>query len=127
MKKMGIETLYKKPNTSRRRPEHTIYRYLMRNLEIKRPNPVWAAGITYILIRRGFVYLFAVLDWASRWILSWRLSKTLTTDFCIEAVQEAVHRYGKPDIFTTDQGSQFTRLEFTQLLKDNTITISSRP
>lgn len=85
---------------------------------------MWAADITYIPMKRGFVYLFAVMDWASRRVLSWRLSNTLTTDFCIEAVQEAIHRYGTPDIFNTDQGCQFTSLEFTQLLKDNDISIS---
>jgi putative transposase len=111
MKKMGIEALYKKPNTSRRHPAHPVYPYLLRDLEISRPNHVFAADITYIPMKRGFVYLFAVLDWASRRVLSWRLSNTLTTDFCIEAVQEAIHRYGKPDIFNTDQGSQFTSLE----------------
>jgi putative transposase len=85
---------------------------------------VWAADISYIPMKRGFVYLFAVMDWASRRVLSWRLSNTLTTDFCIEAVQEAIHRYGIPEIFNTDQGSQFTSVEFTQLLKDNGINIS---
>jgi putative transposase len=124
MKKMGIEALYKKPNTSRRHAAHPVYPYLLRNLAIDRPNHVWAADITYIPMQRGFVYLFAVLDWASRRVLSWRLSNTLTTDFCIEAVQEAIHRYGTPDIFNTDQGSQFTSLEFTQLLKNNGIAIS---
>ena len=124
MKKMGIEALYKKPNTSRRHPAHPVYPYLLRNREITRPNEVFAADITYIPMQRGFVYLFAVLDWASRRVLSWRLSNTLTTDFCIEAVQEAIDRYGAPDIFNTDQGSQFTSLEFTQLLKDNGIAIS---
>jgi len=103
---------------------HPIYPYLLRDLEITRPHHVFAADITYIPMKRGFVYLFAVLDWASRRVLSWRLSNTLTTDFCIEAVQEAIHRYGKPDIFNTDQGSQFTSLEFTQLLRDNGIAIS---
>ena len=124
MKKMGVEALYKKPNTSRRHPVHPVYPYLLRNLEIHRPNQVFAADITYIPMKRGFVYLFAVMDWASRRVLSWRLSNTLTTDFCIEAVQEAIHRYGRPDIFNTDQGSQFTSLEFTQLLKDHGIAIS---
>jgi len=124
MKKMGIEALYKKPNTSRRHPAHPVYPYLLRNMEIKRPNQVFAADITYVPMKRGFVYLFAVMDWASRRVLSWRLSNTLTTDFCIEAVQEAILRYGTPDIFNTDQGSQFTSLEFTQLLKDNGIAIS---
>lgn len=124
MKKMGIEALYKKPNTSRRHAAHPVYPYLLRHLAIDRSNHVWAADITYIPMRRGFVYLFAVMDWASRRVLSWRLSNTLTTDFCIEAVQEAIHRYGAPDIFNTDQGSQFTSVEFTQLLKNNGIAIS---
>jgi putative transposase len=124
MKKMGIEALYKKPNTSARHPAHRVYPYLLRNMEISRSNQVWAADITYIPMKRGFVYLFAVLDWASRRVLSWRLSNTLTTDFCMEAVQEAISRYGRPEIFNTDQGSQFTSMEFTQLLKDNGIAIS---
>ena len=124
MKRTGIEALYKKPNTSRRHPAHVIYPYLLRNLEISRANHVWAADITYIPMKRGFVYLFAVMDWASRRVLSWRLSNTLTTDFCTEALQEAIDRYGTPEIFNTDQGSQFTSLEFTQLLKDNEIAIS---
>jgi putative transposase len=124
MRKMGIEALYKKPNTSRRHAAHPVYPYLLRGRTIDRPNHVWAADITYIPMRRGFVYLFAVMDWASRRVLSWRLSNTLTTDFCIEAVQEAIIRYGTPEIFNTDQGSQFTSLEFTQLLKDNGIAIS---
>jgi putative transposase len=124
MKKMGIEALYKKPNTSRRHPAHVVHPYLLRNMKINRPNQVFAAEITYIPMKRGFVYLFAVMDWASRRVLSWRLSNTLTTDFCIEAVQEAIHRYGIPEIFNTDQGSQFTSVEFTQLLKDNGINIS---
>jgi putative transposase len=124
MKRVGIEALYKKPNTSRRHPAHAIYPYLLRNLEISRANHVWAADITYIPMKRGFVYLFAVMDWASRRVMSWRLSNTLTTDFCTEALQEAIDRYGTPEIFNTDQGSQFTSLEFTQLLKDNKIAIS---
>ena len=124
MKKMGIEALYKKPNTSRRHAAHAVYPYLLRNVTIERPNHAWAADITYIPMKRGFVYLFAVMDWASRRVLSWRLSNTLTTDFCIEAAQEAIHRYGAPEIFNTDQGSQFTSLEFTHLLKDHGIAIS---
>jgi transposase InsO family protein len=92
------------PNTSKKHPAHKVYPYLLRNLPITRSNHVWAADITYIPMKRGFVYLFAVLDWASRRVLSWRVSNTLTTDFCIEAVQEAINRYGKPDIFNTDQG-----------------------
>lgn len=124
MKRMNIEAVYKKPNTSRRHPAHAVYPYLLRHMEISRPNHVFAADITYIPMKRGFVYLFAVMDWASRRVLAWRLSNTLTTDFCIEAVQEAIYRCGKPDIFNTDQGSQFTSLEFTQLLKENDIAIS---
>lgn len=124
MQRMDIHALYRKPNTSKRHPAHKVYPYLLRNLEIMQPNHVWAADITYIPMRRGFVYLFAVLDWASRRVLSWRLSNTLTTDFCIEAVQEAINRYGKPEIFNTDQGCQFTSQEFTGLLKDNNIQIS---
>lgn len=124
MERMGIEALYRKPNTSKRHPVHAVYPYLLRNLNIIRSNHVWAADITYIPMRRGFVYLFAVLDWISRKVLAWRVSNTLTTDFCIEAVQEAMAKYGKPEIFNTDQGCQFTSLEFTGLLKDNGIQIS---
>lgn len=124
MKKMGISAIYRKPNTSRRHPAHPVYPYLLRNLEITRPNHVWAGDITYIPMKRGFVYLFAVMDWASRKVLSWRISNTLTADFCIEALEEAIHRHGRPDIFNTDQGSQFTSLEFTQLLKAHQIAIS---
>lgn len=124
MKRMGINALYRKPNTSKRHPGHKVYPYLLRNLDIVRPNHVWAADITYIPMKRGFVYLFAILDWASRRVLSWRLSNTLTTDFCKEAVQEAINRFGAPEIFNTDQGCQFTSLDFTGLLKDNGIQIS---
>ena len=124
MTRMGIEAVYRKPHTSQRHLAHAVYPYLLRNLTITRPNHVWAAGITYIPMRRGVVYLFAVLDWASRRVLAWRLSNTLTTDFCLEAVQEAITRYGTPDIFNTDQGCQFTSLEFTGLLKDQGIQIS---
>jgi putative transposase len=124
MERMGIHALYRKPNTSKRHPAHRIYPYLLRNLTITRSNHVWAADITYIPMKRGFVYLFAVIDWASRRVLSWRVSNTLTTDFCKEAVQEAINRYGKPEIFNTDQGCQFTSHDFTGLLKDNGIQIS---
>lgn len=124
MKRMGIEALYRKPNTSKKHPRHLVYPYLLRNLTITRPNHVWAADITYIPMQRGFVYLFAVVDWASRRVLAWRLSNTLTTDFCIEAVTDAMHKYGIPEIFNTDQGCQFTSQEFTGLLKDNGIRIS---
>jgi putative transposase len=124
MARMGIEALYRKPHTSQRHPAHRVYPYLLRHLAITRSNHVWAADITYLPMTRGFVYLFAVLDWASRRVLAWRLSNTLTTDFCIEAVQEALASYGAPDIFNTDQGCQFTSQEFTGLLKDHGIQIS---
>ena len=124
MRQMGIEALYRKPNTSRRHAAHPIYPYLLRNLSIERPNHVWATDITYIPMRRGFVYLVAIVDWYSRRILAWRLSNTLTTDFCLEALQEAITRYGRPEIFNTDQGSQFTSAEFTGILKAHDIRIS---
>ena len=124
MNKMGIEALYRKPNTSKRHAAHSIYPYLLRGLTIDRPNQVWATDITYIPMARGFVYLVAVLDWATRKVLSWRLSNTLTTDFCVDAVKEAIARHGCPEIFNTDQGSQFTSLEFTGLLKEHGIRIS---
>ena len=124
MRRMGIIAVYRKPRTSLRHPAHTVYPYLLRQLDITRPNHVWAADITYIPMQRGFVYLFAILDWASRRVLAWRLSNTLTTDFCVEAVQEAISRYGTPEIFNTDQGCQFTSQEFTGLLNDHGIQIS---
>jgi putative transposase len=124
MKKMGIEALYRKPNTSARHAAHPVYPYLLRNQTIDRPNQVWAMDITYIPMRRGFVYLAAVLDWATRRVLSWRVSNTLTTDFCLDAVNEAIARHGCPEIFNTDQGSQFTSQEFTGLLKTHSIQIS---
>ena len=124
MKKMGIEAIYRKPNTSKRHPGHKIYPYLLRGLNISRPNHVWALDITYLPMRRGFLFLVAVMDWHSRKILSWRLSNTMHADFCIEALQEAITRYGKPDIVNTDQGSQFTCTEFIELLKTNEIAIS---
>lgn len=124
MTRMGINAVYRKPPTSQRHPAHRVYPYLLRHLEITRSNHVWAADITYIPMTRGFVYLFAVLDWASRRVLAWRLSNTLTTDFCLAAVQEAITQYGTPTIFNTDQGCQFTSLEFTGLLKDHGIQIS---
>jgi len=124
MKRMGIEAIYRKPNTSKRHPKHPIYPYLLRGVNVNQSNQVWAADITYIPMKRGFVYLFAVVDWASRRVLSWRLSNTLTTDFCMEAVAEAMRKYGKPEIFNTDQGCQFTSLKFTTMLKDNGIRIS---
>jgi putative transposase len=124
MKKMGIEALYRRPNTSKPAPGHKIYPYLLRNLPVIRPNQVWAMDITYIPMARGFVYLAAVVDWFSRRVLSWRLSITLEASFCIDAVEEALARHGKPDIFNTDQGSQFTSLDFTKVLKEAEIAIS---
>jgi putative transposase len=124
MKKMGIEALYRKPNTSARHAAHPVYPYLLRELVIDRPNHVWAADITYVPMRRGFVYLVAVMDWATRKVLSWRICNTLTTDFCLDAVNEAIARFGCPEIFNTDQGCQFTSGEFTQLLTDRGIRIS---
>jgi putative transposase len=124
MRRMGIEAIYRRPNTSKPGQGHKIYPYLLRNLVVDRPNQVWAMDITYIPMARGFVYLAAVVDWFSREILSWRLSITLETDFCIEAVEEAIHRYGKPEIFNTDQGSQFTSIAFTDLLTKHDIRIS---
>jgi putative transposase len=124
MQHMDIHALYRKPNIRRRHPAHKVYPYLLRNLSITLSNHEWAADITYIPMKRGFVYLFAVIDWASRRVLSWRLSNTLTTDFCIEAVQETINRYGRQEIFNTNQGCPFTSLDFTGLLKDNNIQIS---
>ena len=124
MKKMGIEAIYRKANTSRRNFAHKVYPYLLRNVTIERPNQVWAMDITYLPMKRGFLYLAAVIDWHSRKILSFRLSNTMHTDFCIEAVNEAIQKYGTPEIMNTDQGSQFTSLEFTELLKSHQIQIS---
>jgi putative transposase len=124
MRTMGIEALYRRPNTSRRHAAHPIYPYLLHERVIERPNEVWAMDITYIPMRRGFVYLAAVLDWATRRVLAWRVSISMNTDFCIEAVEEALAKHGKPEIFNTDQGSQFTSSEFTGLLKQNGIAIS---
>ncbi len=124
MKKMAIEALYRRPNTSKPAPGHTVYPYLLRNLAVARPNHVWAMDITYVPMARGFVYLAAVVDWFSRRVLAWRLSITLSADFCVEAPEEALGRHGRPDIFNSDQGSQFTGLEFTQVLKDAEIAIS---
>jgi putative transposase len=124
MKRMGIEALYRKPNTSKPAPGHKIYPYLLRKLPITRPNQVWAMDITYIPMARGFIYLAAVLDWFTRRVLSWRVSITLEADFCIEAVEEALARHGAPEIFNTDQGSQFTSTEFIKVLASREIKIS---
>jgi putative transposase len=124
MKRMGIEALYRKPATSKPTPGHQIYPYLLRKLPITRPNQVWAMDITYIPMARGFVHLTAVVDWFSRRVLASRLSITLEAAFCIEALEEALARYGRPEIFNTDQGSQFTSTAFTEVLLKNEIAIS---
>ena len=124
MKRMGIEAIYRKPNTSKPAPGHKIYPYLLRKVAVTRPNQVWAMDITYIPMARGFVYLTAVVDWFSRRVLSWRLSINIDASFCIEAVEEALGRYGRPEIFNTDQGSQFTSMAFTKVLLDKEIAIS---
>ena len=124
MKRMGIEALYRRPNTSKPAPGHKIYPYLLHGLAVRRVNQVWAMDITYIPMARGFVYLTAVVDWFSRRVLSWRVSITMEVEFCLEAVEEALARHGKPEIFNTDQGSQFTSQDFTGLLLGNAIAIS---
>src|SRR3978361_563493 len=124
MKRLRIEALYRKPSTSKPAPGHKIYPYLLRGLTIGRPNQVWAMDITYVPMARGFVYLAAVIDWFSRRVLSWRLSITMEADFCVEALEEALARHGKPEIFNTDQGSQFTSHAFTSVLRQAGIAIS---
>ena len=124
MRLMGLSAIYQKPRTSDPHPEHRIYPYLLKGLAITHPNQVWCADITYIPVQRGFLYLVAIMDWATRHVLAWRLSNTMDVRFCVEALNEALARYGKPDIFNTDQGSQFTSLTLTGVLKDAEITIS---
>ena len=121
---MAIETLYPKPNLSLANKQHKVYPYLLRGLNINRSNQVWATDITYIPMAKGFVYLVAVMDWYSRKVLSWRVSTTLDADFCIDALKEAIENYGCPEIFNTDQGSQFTSEDFTTVLKAHDIKIS---
>jgi len=123
MRQMGLYAIYPKPKTSQPHPEHKIFPYLLRGVDITRPNQVWAADITYIRLLRGFAYLVAIMDWFSRYVLAWRLSNNMEADFCIECLEEAL-RYGRPDIFNTDQGSQFTSLEFTGCLLKAGIDIS---
>jgi putative transposase len=124
MRLMGIEGLAPKPNTSKPRREHKKYPYLLKGLKIDRPNQVWSTDITYIPLSHGFVYLTAIIDWYSRLVLSWRISNTLESDFCVDALNDALRLYGKPEIFNTDQGSQFTSEDFIKPLKDNDIQIS---
>ena len=124
MRKMGLMAIYQKPRTSVPHPEHRIYPYLLRGLRIDHPDQVWCADITYVPMKRGFLYLVAIMDWHSRAVLSWRLSNTMDAAFCVDALEEAMNRYGVPGIFNTDQGSQFTGLEFTQTLKEAGASIS---
>lgn len=124
MRKMGIQAIYPRPNLSKRNTQHKVYPYLLRGLKIKRPNQVWATDITYIPMNKGFVYLTVIMDWYSRRILSWRLSNSLDSSFCVDALEEALYRYGKPEIFNSDQGSQYTSDAFTDVLKAHDIRIS---
>jgi putative transposase len=124
MRRMGMNALYPKPNTSRAHHAHKVYPYLLRGLEVERANQVWCADITYIPMRKGFLYVVAIMDWHSRKVLSWRLSNTLDTGFCVAALNEALCRYGRPEIFNTDQGCQFTSEAFTQVLVDAGVRIS---
>jgi putative transposase len=124
MRLMGLEAVYPRPRTSIPYSGHTVYPYLLRGMSIERPNQVWAADITYIPLNRGFMYLVAIMDWNSRKVLAWRVSNTMESGFCVEALQEAMDRYGCPEIFNTDQGSQFTSQTFTGLLQENGIKIS---
>jgi len=124
MLKMGLAPIYQHPKTSEPHPQHKVYPYLLRHLSIDRPNQVWCADVTYIQMRRGFLYLVAIMDWASRKVLAWRLSNTIDAEFCVAALEQAIARYGKPDIFNTDQGSQFTSFAFTNTLRDAGIRIS---
>lgn len=124
MNRMGLTPVYQEPRTTVSHPEHKKYPYLLRDIEVDRPNQVWCSDITYIPMKKGFLYLVAVMDWHSRKVLSWQLSNTMDTEFCVKAVEEALAKYGKPDIFNTDQGSQFTSAAFTGLLQANGIQIS---
>lgn len=117
MKLMGLSAIYQKPNTSKPNVQHKVYPYLLRGMTIDRPNQVWCADITYVPMRKGFLYLVAIMDWATRKVLFWRLSNTMEADFCVEALEEALARYGKPEIFSTDQGRQFTSDEFISALQ----------
>lgn len=124
MRLMGLEGIYQAPRTSKPHSEHRVYPYRLKGLAIERPDHVWCADITYIPVRRGFLYLVAIMDWATRHVLAWRLSNTMDAGFCIEALDDALSRYGKPEIFNTDQGCQFTSFDFTGRLKDAEVTIS---
>ncbi len=124
MAKMGLMPIYQRPRTTVPHPEHRVFPYLLRDLVVERPNQVWCADITYLPMRRGFLYLVAVMDWATRKVLSWRVSNTLDVEFCLEALEEALARFGRPEIFNTDQGSQFTSPRFTGVLQQAGVRIS---
>ena len=124
MQAMGLQGMAPGPNTSRAHPQHPVYPYLLRGLEISRPNQVWSTDITYIRLAKGFVYLVAVMDWYSRKVLSWRVSNSMEASFCVDCLEEALRHFGKPEIFNSDQGSQFTSDNFTGVLKREEITIS---
>lgn len=124
LRRMGLMAIWTRPNTSKPHPEHPVYPYLLRGMNITRPNQVWSADITYIRLAQGFAYLVAVIDWHSRYVLSWRLSNTLESGFCVEALKEALERYGNPEIFNSDQGAQFTSGEFIEVLSKRGISIS---
>jgi putative transposase len=124
MAKMGLTPIYQRPRTSDPHPQHRVYPYLLRKLAIERPNHVWCADVTYIPMRRGFLYLVAIMDWATRKVLAWRLSNTMDAGFCVAALEEALARFGTPEIFNTDQGSQFTSYAFTSVLRDAEVRIS---
>jgi len=124
MRVMGLEAIYQKPNTSRSHPGHKVYPYLLRGLAIERPNQVWCADITYIPMAKGFIYLVAIMDWFSRRVLAWRVSITMDTAFCVEALQEAMDEHGQPEIFNTDQGVQFTSADFISALESRGVRIS---
>ena len=124
MATIGLAAIYQRPRTTVPHPEHRVYPYLLRNMIIDRPNQVWCADITYIPMRRGFLYLVAVMDWATRRVLSWRLSNTMDAEFCVVALEEALARFGRPEIFNSDQGSQFTSPRFTEVLTEAGVRIS---
>ena len=124
MKIMGLQAIYKGPNTSKKHPQHPVYPYLLRNLAITRPGQVWCSDITYIPVKNGFLYLVAIMDWATRKVLSWRLSNTLHPRFCVEALEETISKYGRPEIMNTDQGSQYTGTDWITTLTKAEIKIS---
>src|SRR4051794_7105758 len=124
MRQMGLQVIWQKPNTSKPNPEHKVYPYLLRGLAIDRPNQVWATDITYIPMPKGFFYLVAIMDWHSRKVLTWRLSNTMDATFCVEALEEALALYGRPEIFNSDQGAQFTSTAFTGVLAAAGVRIS---